>query len=185
MSPQGRRRKHACVGGPARRRGATLLEALAYLTVAAVVTAGVLALFTPSFTNAQAARLANEVTALANSVRDLYASQNSYASVSIGALAQAGAAPSTLKVSGSGSAATASNTWGGAVTLTSVSSGAQVQMQYASVPSDVCRRVLVSGGDWIDIKVNSSDVGTGSPNLNQAYTACNNASSNTIASTFR
>lgn len=169
----------------ARQRGATLLEALAYLAVAAVVTAGVLAIFTPSFTNAQATRLANEATALANSVRDLYASQNSYVNVSIGALAQAGAVPSTLKVTGSGSAATATDTWGGAVTLAAVAANnAQVQLQYASVPSDVCRRVLLSGGDWIDITVNNSDVGTGSPNLSQANTACN-ASSNTIAWTFR
>lgn len=153
------------------------------MTVAAVITAGVLTLFGPNFTSAQATRVANEATSLANNVRDLYASQNSYTGVSIAALAQASAVPPTLKVSGNGASASVSDTWGGAVTLTAVPNGAQVQ--YSAVPSDICRRALVAGGGWIDIVVNNSDLGTGAPNLNQAYTACNNASGNTIAWTFQ
>jgi type II secretory pathway pseudopilin PulG len=168
-----------------RQRGATLLEALGYLTVAALITAGVLTLFGPSFTSAQGTRLANEVASLANNVRDVYASENSYSNVSIAALAQASAVPPTLKISRSGATATVSDTWGGAVTLNPVGTGASVQVQYGAVPSDICRRVLVSGGGWTDITVNNNDLGTGSPDLNQAYSACNNAAGNTIAWTFQ
>lgn len=171
--------------GLRRQRGATLLEALAYLTVAAIVATGVLAVFGQSFTNAKATHLADEVASLANNVRDLYASQNSYSTASIAALASAGALPSTLAVSGSGSSATVSDSWGGAVTLNPLSGGAQVQVQYNAVPSDVCRRVLVSGGDWLDIKVNNSDLATGAPNLAQANNACANPLGNTIAWTFQ
>jgi len=155
---------------------------LGYLTVAAVITTGVLALFGPSFSNAKAQSLASEVTSFANDIRDLYASQNSYSNVSIGTLVQAHAVPPTLKVNGSGASATLSNTWGGAVTLNPESQ--QVQLQYSNVPSDVCRRVLVSGGDWAGIEVNNESV-QNPPNLAQAYAACNNAAGNTISWAFQ
>lgn len=166
-----------------RQAGATLLEALAYLTVAAMVTTGVITMFRPGFSNAQATRLMNEVTTLENNVRDLYASQNTYSSISVGSLIQGSAVPSTLKTSGSGGGATLSDTWGGAVTVAAVGNGAAVQ--YANVPSDVCQRALALGGDWSDIKVNGSDLATGAPTLAQVNNACNSASGNTIEWIFQ
>jgi type II secretory pathway pseudopilin PulG len=167
------------------QRGATLIEALAYLTVAAVITAGVLSLFGSGFGSSETTRLAVEVTALANNVRDLYASQNTYASVSVAGLVQAKAVPPTLAVSGSGASATLSDIWGGAVTVGPYTTASQAEVQYAGVPQDICRRVLVAGGNWLDIVVNSTSLNTGAPDLSEANTACDNATGNTIEWVFQ
>jgi len=166
-------------------RGATLVEALAFLAVAATITFGVLSLFGSGFGSSEATRLTVEVTALANDVRDLYASQNTYASVSVAGLVQGNAVPPTLVVNGSGGSATLQDIWGGAVTVGPYNT-TDAQVQYANVPADICRRVLVAGGgNWLDIIVDGKDLNTGAPNLAAANGACSEATGNTIEWVFQ
>lgn len=163
---------------PNRERGATLLEAVAFLGVAAIVVSGVLGLFNSSFTSAAAIRLNGQITSIANNVRDLYSGQSSYAAITMGNLAAANVFPATLTVTGSGASVKVTNQWGGKVTV--YYSNPSAGIKYEGVPTDICVHALGGGGNWSDVQVNNVDLATNAPSLQQAENACNAASGNQI-----
>jgi len=147
-----------------RQRGASLLEAVAYLGVAAIVVIGAIALLRSSFSSASANGLSEQVNAIQSGVKKLYMGQGAgYSGISIGVLASAGGLPSTLTTTTSGtdsSATTVSNAWGGTVELTAASSNNGFNIFYTQVPQDVCINALTSGGSWSSITVNSETIST-------------------------
>lgn len=162
-------------------RGATLLEAIAFLSVAAIVTLGATALFGISFRGANAARLIDETNAIAASVRSLYALPGSggYAALSMKDLYDNQAFPSTLHAATSGGSVTLTNTWNGAVTVTLDANNLPV-LTYGNVPKDVCAATLLSAGDWLSVTVNGVAQATTLLTAAQAAAACA-SNANTIA----
>lgn len=166
---------------PRRARGATLLEAIAFLGVAAIVTLGAVALFGVSFRGANAARLNEEINAIATNVRELYSLSGTggYGALSMMDLYNHGAFPSTLQATKSGGTVTLTNAWNGAVTLT-LSANALPVLTYANVPKDICTAVLLSSGNWVSVSVNDVARQTTGLTAVQAAAACSNKA-NTVA----
>ena len=129
----------------ARQRGASLLEGIAYLGIAALVVLGAVSLLTGAFGSAKGNQTSEEVIALRTAVRKMYAGQPYNADAFImNNLITARAIPNTLVVTG---AATVGNGWGGTVTITGTAPGT-FTITYTNVPQDVCVSVVSGANGW-------------------------------------
>ncbi|PMS22741.1 pilus assembly protein [Trinickia dabaoshanensis] len=138
------------------QRGASLLEAIAYLGIAAIVVIGAVALLNGAFTSAGTNELSEQVAAIQAGVKKLYMGQTQgYTGISNSVLASAGVFPSTVPISG----ASASNNWGGSVTVSSSSQGT-FDIAYTNVPPAVCINAVTAGGSWTQIKIGANAVTT-------------------------
>ncbi|MDH6146219.1 MULTISPECIES: type 4 pilus major pilin [Paraburkholderia] len=159
------------------QRGASLLEAIAYLGIAAIVVIGAVALLNGAFTSAGTNELAEQVNAIQAGVKKLYMGQaNGYTSISNSVLSSAGVFPSTIPVAPDG---TATNTWGGSVAVTSPNTGT-FKIEYQQVPQAVCINTVTAGGSWTSVQVNN---GTATPppmTPAAAQGECTSATANTI-----
>jgi len=141
--------------GAQRQRGASLLEAIAYLGVAAVVVLGAVSLLNGAFGSAKANQTSEELVSLRTAARKLYLGQ-SYPAQSLNAsLIAAGAVPATL-VRSAAAADGLTNSWGGAVTVTGV--GATFTITYAALPKDVCINVISGASGWTQIGAGANAV---------------------------
>lgn len=133
------------------QRGASLLEGIAYLGIAAIVILGAVSLLTGAFSSAQSNQASEETTAIRTAVRKLYLGQGyGVANTSLNAtLATARALPGTLVVTTSGAT---TNVWGGSVTIVSTGTGT-FTITYPNVPQDVCLNTLVGASGWQSVAV--------------------------------
>jgi hypothetical protein len=139
-------------GHLSRQRGASLLEGIAYLGIAALVILGAVSLLATAFGNAQANRATEETISLRTAVRKLYSGQTyPIGDAIVKTIITARAVPGTLNTD----TATfkISNSWGGAVTI--VGAGATFDLTYASVPQDVCVNMLSGATGWKSITGNA------------------------------
>jgi len=135
-----------------RQRGASLLEGLAYLGVAAVVILGAVSLLTNAFGNAQSNRMVEELTSLRTSARKIYFGQQ-YPAAMVPTLNNADAIPRTLNVDAQNNI---TNAWGGAVTVVGGNNGTEFTITYASVPRAVCISVVSGASGWLRIGVGNN-----------------------------
>jgi hypothetical protein len=162
----------------ARQRGASLLEGIAYLGIAALVVLGAVSLLTGAFGSAKANQTTEEVVALRTSVRKLYAGQPYNAdSAMMANLVTAKAIPNTLVVTG---AAAVNNGWSGAVTLAG-ESPSTFTITYTLVPQDVCVSVVSGANGWAKITgaAGANPIATFPVNATSASALCA-ADTNTI-----
>lgn len=154
-----------------RQRGASLLEAIAYLGIAAIVVIGAVALLNGAFSSASTNELSEQVTAIQTGVKKLYMGQSGgYADLSNTVLVSAGVLPATVTVSSAGAV---TNSWGGAVTVAGTATNFTIQ--YAEVPASVCVNAVTGGGGWTSIKIGSTTEGTLPIAPSQAATDCGSA----------
>lgn len=133
------------------QRGASLLEAIAYLGIAAIVVIGAVALLNGAFTSAGTNELSEQVNAIQAGVKKLYMGQSSgYTNVSDSVLSSAGVLPATVPFSGS----SATNAWGGNVTITGTQT--TFDIAYTNVPTSVCINAVTAGGSWTTIKIGTN-----------------------------
>jgi len=158
-----------------RQRGASLLEGIAYLGIAAIVILGAVSLLSSAFSSAQSNQTIEDLTALRTAVRKLYSGQ-SYAAALAPTLIAAKAVPNTLTVNTTNN--TISNSWGGAVTLTG--SGSSFTIQYTNVPQDVCINTVSGASGWTQIDRSGSNAVTTFPVTAAAASAVCSSSTNTI-----
>jgi len=131
-----------------KQNGASLLEGIAYLGIAALVVLGAVSLLSSASSSAKANQMTNEVVALRTAVRKLYAGQGFTANVDLRpTLTSARAVPSTLQTSGS----TITNSWNGSVTVSGTTT-TTFTISYPNVPQDVCVSVLSGATDWTSVK---------------------------------
>ncbi|MFC0402787.1 type 4 pilus major pilin [Paraburkholderia rhizosphaerae] len=140
------------IRGPLKKqRGASLLEAISYLGIAAIVVIGAIALLNGAFSSASTNAVNEQVSAIQSGVKKLYMGQpGGYGNLGNAVLASAGVFPSTLTPSTGTNAVT--NTWNGAVTVTGA--GATFTIEYENVPRSVCVNTITAGGSWVSIGVN-------------------------------
>lgn len=131
----------------ARQRGASLLEGIAYLGIAALVVLGAVSLLTNAFGSAKANQTSEEVVSLRTAVRKLYAGQlyNADATMMANVIA-ARAIPNTLRING----AQVDNSWGGTVTLAGATA-TTFSITYTALPRDVCMGVVSGATGWAQI----------------------------------
>lgn len=161
------------------QRGASLLEGLAYLGVAAVVILGAVSLLNSALNGAQSNRSVEELTALRTGVKKLYGGQG-YTGISEDNIWKAGLVPGTLKPSGTPT--TLTNSWGGAVTIASAAAS-EFSITYAGVPKDACVSMISGATGWTKIKVGSgTDITTFPVTASIAINSCS-AATNSVALT--
>ena len=141
-----------------RQRGASLLEGIAYLGIAAIVILGAVSLLTNAFGSAQANRTTEEVLSIRTAVRKLYMGQAGYGTTSLNTtLVTAHALPSGLSQTGS----TITNSFGGAVTVTGANTAFTIT--YAALPQDVCINSVSGANGWNQIDAAGSNAITTFP----------------------
>ncbi|RJF92126.1 type 4 pilus major pilin [Noviherbaspirillum saxi] len=159
-----------------RQRGASLLEGIAYLGIAAIIILGAVALLTSAFSGANTNRGYEEVTAIRTGVKRLYMGQSaSYGTGDLTAtLISAKVFPTSLSVSG----ASVKNTWNGDVSVTGAS--ANFTISYGNVPSDVCINMVSGSSDWVSVKVGSGAAAAPPIAPATASSACGTGSSTIV-----
>ena len=162
-----------------RQRGASLLEAIAYLGVAALVVLAAVSLLQNAFGSARSNQTTEEITGLRTNVRKMYAGQSYDDTAMLTNLITAKAIPGTLSVANGA----ISNTWGGDVKVEKVDA-ASFKITYASVPQDVCMNVVSGATGWTRI-AGASDANPIStfPAAAASAAALCNAASNTVVFT--
>lgn len=135
-----------------RQRGASLLEVIAYLGIAAIVVLGAVSMLGSAFSNAQANRTVEEVVSIRTGVKRLYMGQSaSYGDQDITVQAsKAGILPATL----SPTAAGATNAWNGTVNI--VGNVSSFKIVYANVPDSACIAILSGASGWTSIGTTST-----------------------------
>ncbi|MFC5474048.1 type 4 pilus major pilin [Paraherbaspirillum soli] len=151
-----------------RQRGASLLEGIAYLGIAAIVILGAVSLLMGAFSSAQTNRSSEEVVSIRTGVKKLYMGQTAaYGKDSLNAqLVTAKVFPTTLAVAADGAV---TNTWNGPVVVNGVNSNFTIS--YADVPQDVCINMISGGNGWLSVKVNAATERTAFPITPAAATA--------------
>lgn len=137
----------------ARQRGASLLEGIAYLGIAAIVVIGAVSLLTGAFSSAKSNQATEEVIGLRTSVRKLYMGQTypTAATAIVQTLITAKAAPGTLAQDATNN--TLKNSWGGSVSI--VGAGNGFTITYAGIPQDVCVSMLSGANGWTSVAGNA------------------------------
>lgn len=151
------------------QRGASLLEGIAYLGIAAIVILGAVSLLTTAFGTAQTNRASEEAISLRTAARKLYAGQTYPADMTATMIA-AKAIPATLVVDTTATPNTITNAWGGAVTI--VGSGNNFTISYAAVPQDACVSMLAGVTGWTQVTVGSTNITTFPVSADAAAGAC-------------
>lgn len=161
------------------QRGASLLEAIAYLGVAAIVVIGAIALLTGAFSSANTNSVTEQVNAIQSGVKKLYMGQSaSYTNLSNAVLASAGVFPSTLAPASTTGAIT--NMWNGTITVApDPTNSNEFTITYTKVPQSVCVNSVTSGGSWVAVAVNSTTLSQ-PVTPDAAANACTTGDSNTI-----
>lgn len=139
-----------------KQRGASLLEGLAYLGIAALVILGAVSLLTGAFSSVQSNRGTEEVVSIRTSVKKLYAgASGAYGTTDLTeALNLAKIFPSTLTYNAATKAMV--NAWGGAVTVTGATN--TFVIKYTNVPQDVCISMVSGASGWSTITDGNTSV---------------------------
>lgn len=160
-----------------KQAGATILEAIAYLGIAAVVIIGALSLFGSGLSGADTNKAMEELTGIRSGTKSFFTGQAGYGTSGTllnGALITAKVIPGTMSVSGTN----ITNAWGGAVNVTST--GTAFTIQTDLVPQDVCAKITsaAGGSGWMGISVNGAAMTM--PTTSTSAAAACNAATNTI-----
>lgn len=162
-----------------RQRGASLLEGIAYLGIAAIVVLGAVSLLTGAFSSAQSNQAIEEAIALRTATRKMYSGQAFPAAITQ-TLITAKAIPGTLVVNG----ANVTNKWGGAVTVAGNGAGSAFNVSFANVPQDVCVSMLSGANGWTQIAQGGTTITSANmPVTAAAATNLCNAAVNTVVFT--
>jgi type II secretory pathway pseudopilin PulG len=141
-----------------KQRGASLLEGIAYLGIAALVVLGAVSLLTSATASAKANQTTEELVALRTAVKKLHAGQTYPIQSLLKQVTAARAVPATLQVAGAGTdTASITNSWGGAVTITGTAA-TTFTITYNNVPTDVCVSALSGMTGWTGVRQGTTGV---------------------------
>ena len=130
-----------------RQRGASLLEGIAYLGIAAIVVLGAVSLLTGAFSSAQSNRVSEEVISIRTGVKKLFMGESAgYGAAPLDAMMiSAKVIPTTLTVT----AGVINNAWGGTVAIAGATN--QFTITYTLVPQDACISLISGASGWFSI----------------------------------
>jgi len=134
--------------------GASLLEGIAYLGIAAMVILGAVSLLSGAFSSAQSNRGTEELVSIRTAVKKYYGSASSaYGSDDMTAkLYKAKVFPSTMTFETN----KLTNSWGGNVTVNGNTNSFIIN--YTKVPQDVCLAMVSGASGWT--KISAGDLNT-------------------------
>lgn len=157
-------------------QGLSLIEALLFLSIAAVVAIGVFGLYNTSASSAKMNAVQSQVQALVGGIKTLYATKTNYATITEELVIQAGKAPDN-SVDGT----SLINPWGGEINVSGTAR--YFELTYAGIPQDACTGILAAGmldnGALIQMSANSTTFDT-NPDPAAAFSACTSDQDNSI-----
>ena len=129
--------------------GATLLELLAFLGIAAIVAVGAISMFRAAQTTAQANDVIAQINGMRSTIETLYQTQASFLGLSSADIIASKAVPANLRVS----AGQIFNGFGGTIGFNGPPD--TYLITYTKVPVDVCIKVIARTlKNWRDITIN-------------------------------
>lgn len=166
--------------GVSRQRGATLVEIILYLAVAAIVIFAVFSLFSNAFGGGKSQSEITSIQGIASGVNSIYGTQRTYPSGSlVPALIQTKAAPSaTIDPS---STTSLRNSFGGAITV--IGYDTQYQISTGGLPQRACAELAQINIGAIGMNINGTE--TPSPATAGNAVANCNGNPNTITWAIR
>jgi len=144
------------------QRGASLVEAVAFLGTATVVAVNAASMIGDATNAADTLSVAQDAVVIQTDVRALGLMRGGGTNLDLSMLAAAQRLPGSLQLAPDG---TVTDRWGGQVALGPVPGSAGLfSLAYANVPSDVCTATLATAGNnWVAIGVVGSDAGLVAP----------------------
>jgi type II secretory pathway pseudopilin PulG len=169
-----------------RERGATMMEVIAYLAIAAVIIAGVLVLLSVAFGQSKTATALTQLNQIQTAVRTLYSGQSNYQGLSTKVIVDSKALQQSM-ISGN----TLRSAFNGTITITPASTtdggaNSAFDVVFANVPQDACQQMLTKdmGRGLYEAGANTTAQQPNLPfTLAQATTSCS-ATYNTVTWTF-
>lgn len=143
-------KKHQYLKTRRLQKGASLLEGIAYLGIAAIVVIGAIALLNTAFSSSNANDVNSQLSAIQTATRKLFmTTQGNYGTTDITqTLITAKAFPSTLAVGASSVKAP----WNGGVTVSGSNSGQNFTITYTNLPADICVNAMTATSDgWVSV----------------------------------
>jgi type II secretory pathway pseudopilin PulG len=154
--------------------GFSMFDLVLWLAIAGGLLALIFGIYGPMATTAKAQKLLTELSTFQTKIREVYSGQaTGYNGISDEEVIKSQAYPTNL----SATTTTLSSNDAGVITITSTSDES-FSIQYAGVPSNVCKSVvpkLVSAGGWSSLEVGGSQLWGGtlaSPTKAQIDSAC-------------
>lgn len=138
-----------------RQRGASLLEAVAFLGIAAIVILGAVALLRNAFGGASINKTQQELVTMRTNVTRLFSSSATYGTSTLSeAIQNAGMAPGTLTYD-----STTNKNWINSFNGRTTAGGAgnTFWVAYTRVAQDACVTLATNSTGWLRIKVTSED----------------------------
>jgi predicted small secreted protein len=160
-----------------RQKGASLLEALSYLSIATLVIVGTTWLISQAFSSANATRAIQEVYTIRNNIKKFYMGRgnNSYG---IGdmtvSLYDAGIFPPTLPYNAHLFAMR--NEWGGRVVV--IGGTKTYNIQYTDIPQPECIEMVSGATGWVSVGSHSTIIAHNPITLSDAIAICSDNTSN-------
>jgi len=176
-----RRSNRAALIGTTKQRGATMLEIMAWLAIAALIVGGAIAMIASGWSSSKEAKEGEHVTSLISNTKKLQ-SVNGYGPAGtnlVPALIATNGVPGDMTVSGN----TLINRYGGTATV--VSTGLGYTVTTPSLPTNACISVSksVSSAGGVTTKINSGTASANPVDTATATAACTSAT-NTLAFTL-
>lgn len=140
---------HTGVNKKFKQAGATLLEALSFLAIAAIVVIGATSLLTSAFSSSDTNTHLRELISLKTAVKSYLSGQGNYAGATNTNLIAAGLVPSTLSVSGTN----ITNSYGGAVTIASATGGTSYSITTAALTKQACVKLVPQLSGFLSVQV--------------------------------
>ena len=140
------------------QKGATLLEALAFLGIAAIVIVGAISMFRSAQGSAQSNAMFQQLQSFRSAMKTLYGGQTNYSNTGAAGtgglnqiLINAKAVPDTLRVAG----AVINNAFSGVVTVDG--QNIDYTVRFTAVPQEVCVKVAPqTGSSWEGLTINGN-----------------------------
>ena len=139
---------------PIQRGFMALTDMTAWIGVAILIVAAVLALGTLALRGSDGLRTEQELNGLRIGTVSTFSTQPEYGTADMTTfLSNSGDVPDTLKRTVSGSSTTLTNKWGGAVSV--VGAGTSFNVNYAAMPKAICNKIVskLKASDWRGVSV--------------------------------
>ncbi len=162
---------------PFKQRGFNIMDYSLWIALAIIGIALIIGLYGPLMTTTRSNSIISELNTFQLKIHEVYNGQNTgYSGISSAEVIKSNAYPTDLNSNGT----TLSSTFAGTINITSDDGNGQTfTVEYAGVPSGVCRAVigkLASAGGWSEIDVSGTAIWSGTsttPTKSNVDSACN------------
>lgn len=165
--------------------GSDLIAKLIWIGIGIIFFVLVIVLGHMAMSSSKSSQTESQLSTIISNVQGLYANQPDFTGLSTATAISGGVIPSSM-VSGTGTSATATDTYGGPVDVNvSSTNHDEFTVEFDNIPQHACVSIgsSISGSNLVSLTVNGTSVGSDVISPSYLATPCNNAT-NTMVWTF-